>query len=178
MANIIVKLQGQHSVAVVNSSLQTHGRKKLPDFLRHVGESIGPFEPLAVVQVLNGDAVAAHGIITILDYTKMTDGDTYKIGSKVLTAKSSGASTNQFNIGASNNASAANLGAAIVAYYGDVVGVSVASAVVTVTSRNAGIQGNAIGMAIIQGTGGSASCDAALASGAEDTAAAKSHKTY
>lgn len=178
MANVIVKLSGQHSAAVIAASLaQANQKAYLPSALRSLGEALGPFGATANVQILAGDDVKAHGVITILDYTKMTDGDTYQIGSLILTAKAAGATGAQFNIGASNTASAANLAAAVIAN-ASLVSAKAAAAVVTITASASGVLGNAIPLIITQGTPGSASCDAALASGAADSAVTKDYRAF
>lgn len=177
MAQVIVKLKGQHSSALVKSSLAAQGGKDLPSFLPVLAEALGPHDRGAQIQILNEDAVAASGIITILDYTKMTDGDLYQIGSMVLTAKASGAAADEFNIGASNALSAAALCAAINAYSDGSVRAGVASAIVTVTCNVPGAIGNAIPLIITQADVG-ASSDASLSAGADDTAAIQSYKSF
>lgn len=177
MANIIVKLQGQHSVSVVTASLKSDKRRSLAPFLAGLVEAIGPI-PLANVQILNADSVAASGIITVLDNSKVAANDTFRVGALLLTAKASGASTNEFNIGASVTATAAAIAAAINAYGAGLVRASGAVGVVTVTCNVAGVTGNAIPILLTLADSDGASCDAALAGGLDDTASSVDYRSF
>lgn len=105
-------------------------------------------------------SVRASGTITITNNTNLTDGDTFTINGTVFTAKSSGATGNQFNIGADVNASAAALQAVLDASV--VAGVAVAtytvnSATITITYDTPGTGGNSFTLAVSDATAASVS---------------------
>lgn len=176
MANVVVKLSGQHSAAILKASLaQANDKSRLPDVMKSLVEAMGPFESRASVQILNDDAVAASATVT-LDFSKQTADDTIQVGAMILTAKASGASTNEFNIGASNAASALNLATAISSYSNGLLLATPAGAVVTVKARSAGIQGNAIPIILSQVDVGMVASAVALSGGSEDSAVAKDYR--
>lgn len=90
--------------------------------------------------------VAATGTITFSD--KATANDTVLINGVTFTAKASGATGDQFNVGASATASATNLAAAINASASALVSghvsASSAAGVVTITSKFNSVAGNAV----------------------------------
>jgi phage tail sheath gpL-like len=118
------------------------------------------------VQRSSSDPVAATGTLTITN-ASVAANDTVTIGGIVLTAKSSGASGAQFNIGADATATGDNLVAAIAAHatLGKVLTAANAAGTVTVTCNEKGLVGNLIGLASSNGTGIAVSAST-LASGA------------
>lgn len=99
--------------------------------------------------VLSGD-VAATGTVTIT--AGISAGQTVTVQGVVFTAAASGATGNQFNVGADQNAAATNLAAAINASASNAVKGSVtataATNVVTITARQPGTNGNALTLAV------------------------------
>ena len=119
-----------------------------------------------VAQVNSGDAVAAHGTITLSSFVAT---DTFTIGSETFTCEASGATgQNQFNVGGSDTLSAAAAVLVINAntHLAQSVSATSAAGVITVTSKVPGRIGNYIGLAI--SAHGSVSA-ATLASGADAT---------
>jgi hypothetical protein len=124
--------------------------------------------------VISGD-VAASGTATIASGLTATEKIT--IQGVDFTAVASGATGNQFNLGADENAAAANLAAAINASTSPAVRgavtASAASAVVTITARTPGTGGNAITLTrtgahiTVSGSGTLASGFNAMSSGGE-----------
>lgn len=94
------------------------------------------------IQVQNG-AVAASGTIT---FSSIANNDTITVNGTVFTAKTSGATGNQFNIGASDTTAAANavvaINASATAVVSNVVLATSAAAVITITSLVPGPIGN------------------------------------
>lgn len=178
MANIIVKLSGPAPKSIIASSLKYAGSHYLPSFLKYLGEVLGASKSSALVQVLNDDAVAANATITV-GFANMTDGDTVRIGAMTLTAKSSGASGPQFNIGASDAATAVNLATAISSNSSGLLFGTPAAAVVTVKAGLSGPLGNAIPIIISQTTpGGMTASASALSSGADDSASPIAYQSF
>lgn len=95
------------------------------------------------------NGVAATGTITFSGTGAAND--TILVNGVTFTAKTSGATGNQWNVGASATASAANLAAAInasaTALVSDHVTASAASGVVTITSKFNSVAGNAVTIA-------------------------------
>ena len=90
MANVKVSMSGTEPRANIRPSLQASNEKSfLPKFLQYLGGVIGPFNPKALVQILNDDEAFASDTLTV-DFDTMTDGDTVQIGAMILTAKVSG----------------------------------------------------------------------------------------
>lgn len=110
--------------------------------------------------------VAATGTITLTN-ASIANNDTVTIGGVALTAKSSGATGAQFNIGANATLTAAALAAAATAHatLGALFTTTSALGVVTVTCKVKGLLGNCVGLATSNGTGFAVSA-ATLASGA------------
>lgn len=117
--------------------------------------------------VVKTGAVAASGTIT---FSALANNDTVTINSVVFTAKTSGATGNQFNLGSSDTDAATNLAAVLNASAAagivNVISASSNAAVVTITAQTPGVAGNNIGLAIsAHGTVSAAT----LASGSEGT---------
>lgn len=177
MANIIIKMSGQLSKAVVAASLKGAPKQSLRSFLSSLPEAMGSSQGMQM-QLLNDDAVVASGTITIADVSKVTANDTYQIGGLVLTAKASGASTNEFNIGVSETATALALANAI-NLYSTVVRARSALGVCTIRAVIAGTMGNQIALSLVQTDSGGATVSAAsLASGIDDTGVSKDYKSF
>lgn len=116
---------------------------------------------------VSSNGVAASGTVTL---SSMVAADTVTINGTVFTCEASGATGNQFNVGASDTLTAANLAAAInasaTAVVVDNVVATSAAAVVTVTCKEQGTIGNLCTLAI--SAHGSVSA-ANLASGTDGT---------
>ena len=101
------------------------------------------------LSISNVATVAASATIT---FSSIANNDTVTINGIVFTAKTSGATGNQFNLGATDTDAAANCAIAVNASAtAGVVGIvscSAASGVVTVTALPKGLIGNAISVAI------------------------------
>lgn len=101
------------------------------------------------VQLDGGDSVAASG--TVAFSAVASANDTFLVNGVTFTAKASGATGNEFNIGASATASAANLSAAInasaTALVSGTVSASAATGTVTITALVKGQLGNAVTIA-------------------------------
>lgn len=127
----------------------------------------------SVVVSLPGVAVQASGTFTL---TSVVATDAISINGVTFTAVASGATGNQFNVGASDTETATNLAAAInasvTALVAGYVTASSLNTVVTVTAVLPGITGNAMTIASADGT--------IVASGARLTAGAAdaNEKTY
>lgn len=85
-------------------------------------------------------AVAASGTVTITTGQNVSAGDTVTVGGVVYTAVASGATGNQFDVGADADASAANIAAVI----GGIATATADDNVVTITASIAGVVGNSI----------------------------------
>jgi phage tail sheath gpL-like len=102
------------------------------------------------VTIDDGDKVAASGTITFSGVTQAND--TVLINGVTFTAVASGATGNQWNVGASATLSAASLAAAINASATALVNLQVTASengagVITLTAINKGASGNAITLA-------------------------------
>lgn len=179
MANIIIKLQGVDPTANIKPSLRSSNEKSnLPKFLKYLGETVGAYEPKALVQILNNDAIGASATVTV-SFASMTDGDTIQIGAMTLTAKSSGATGAQFNIGASNTAAGLNLAGAINSNSSGLLSGNNAAGVVTVASKIAGPLGNTIPIIITQTSpSGMVASATSLSGGADDTASVQDYRSF
>lgn len=115
---------------------------KLKDYFKRITSGIRP----GVVQT-KVNAVRASGTIT---FSSLANNDTITVAGLVLTAKTSGATGDQFNLGADDTAAAANAAAAINANAATdgLVVASSALGVVTVTALVPGELGNLVGLAI------------------------------
>lgn len=117
-------------------------------------------------------AVAASGTIT---HASVSANDTVTVNGVVFTAKSSGASGNEWNIGASNTTSAA---AFVVAFNASasaktnlLITATSALGVVTLTAIRTGLDGNAFTLVSSNGTRLAVTGSGYLASGAVDSSA-------
>jgi hypothetical protein len=126
----------------------------------------GTISGSVIAQKASVAAVRASGTITIT-HAQLDANDTVTICGITITAKASGATGAQFNIGANATADAAALAACINALATLNIYVSATSAlgVVTVTANQAGVVGNLFAMATSDGTAYGLSA-AALAGGA------------
>lgn len=119
------------------------------------------------------DGVRASATITV-DNSKVTANDTIKIGATTLTCKASGANgTTEFNKSTTDTLTAVNLAAVINANttLSTYLTASNASGVVTITCKQPGLIGNAIGITVTENTPSSFVPSAALlASGTNGTA--------
>lgn len=172
MANMILKMSNSASAQNVRNLL-SFSSKRLGKFLSNLAELP---DSICEIQLMNNDAVQASATITC-DHTNQTANDTIQIGSMTLTAKDSGAITNQFNIGASDTISAANLAAAINSYSSSLLTASSATAVVTVKAAQAGTMGNAIPIILTQVASGLTTASA-LTNGVNESAASINHNKF
>lgn len=112
----------------------------------------GSSAPNAVVSVVENE-VAATGTLTL---TSVVATNTFSINGVTFTGVASGATGNQFNIGASDTLTAANMVTAInasaTALVNTQVTASSATNVVTITALNKGYAGNAVTIASGGGT--------------------------
>ncbi len=127
-------------------------------------------------QLKNDDAVQASATVTHT-FGNQTDGDTIQIGNLTLTAKTSGATGPQFNIGASDAASAANMAAAVNAN-STLLTASSAAGVTTVKAAQAGTMGNAVAIIITQTSDGMDANHATLTGGVDDSGAFVAGKAW
>ncbi len=164
MANITLNVSTSETKQNVRNWL-SFGSKHLSTFLGKIGSLPSP---TCSIQVLNDDSVAASATLTMA-FASQTDGDTIQIGAMTLTAKTSGASTNQFNIGASNTASATNLALAINTYSSNLITATSAAGVVTVRAASTGTLGNAIPVILTQSSAGIVASATSLSGGLADT---------
>lgn len=130
--------------------------------------------PPAINIVVDGNQVSASGTITFSGVS--TANDTVLINGVTFTTVASGATGNQWNIGADATASAANLAIAINASATALVNQFVTAAsvagVLTITAANGGVQGNSITIAEGVDAGSVMTVSGArLTAGAADTAA-------
>lgn len=109
--------------------------------------------PPSVYVSVNENQVFASGTFTL---SSVVATDAISINGVTFTAVASGATGNQFNVGASDTETATNLAAAIVAsataLVNEFVTATSAAAVVTVTAKNGGVQGNSITIASADAT--------------------------
>lgn len=162
--------------AIVKASLQTSPKQTLTKFLDVVGATVQESADCLVTLPV-GDDVAASGTITLTN-ASISDSDTITIGGFVLTAKSSGATTNQFNIGGSATITAASVALAWNTYADtSVIYAKSAAGVVTFVATKTGKHGNYFALATSNGTGFGVSASA-FAGGTNDSAVAKSYKSF
>lgn len=131
------------------------------DIYVRAGGEVHAGEPAAISMDDNGMAytaatadTAVAGVRTYTVTTNLADGDTVKIGTTTLTAKATGATGAQFNVGADVNASVTALVATLKGQkkITDVFDVTSKDATFTLTEKNAG-NGNTPGEAVVTGTG-------------------------
>lgn len=143
--------------------------KEEADAIRNYANSIagGDRDAKLAVQVNSGDAVAAHGTITLSSFVAT---NTLTVANQTFTCESSGASgNNQFNVGGTDTLSAAAAVVAINAHPNlkPYITATSALAVITITSLIPGEIGNSIVIAI--SAHGSVSGSGLLTSGANAT---------
>ena len=129
---------GLTNVAIANAF------RRIGDFFQSIG--IGTRSGNIVCQA-NG--AQAAGVIT---FSSIANNDTITINGTVFTAKTSGATGNQFNLGVSDTTAAANAAAAINASATALVSNNVvatsAGALLTLTAKEQGTMGNLMTLAI------------------------------
>ena len=173
MSNILTTITIKHNletIGTVESKLLKQSTKPREQAIaiREFFNALAGASRDAVVttQVNSGEAVAAHGTITL---SSMVATDTLTVAAIVFTCETSGATGNQFNKGASDTLTAA---AAVIAINANthlspyIVATSNA-AVITITSLIPGEIGNSIAIAI--SAHGSVSGSGLLTSGANAT---------
>lgn len=146
-----IKIIGKTAGSTINIPLINLANVAIANAFRNIGawfESIGLGARTFNGAVQSG-GVQASGTVTL---SSMVAGDTVTINGTVFTAETSGATGNQFNVGASDTVTAANLAAAINASATNQVANNVvatsAAAVVTVTCKEVGTIGNLCTLAI------------------------------
>jgi phage tail sheath gpL-like len=150
---------------------------KIAAFIASVmsGTELGPSGSAPSIAVsVDGQAVAASGTVTFTGTGAAND--TILINGVTFTAVASGATGNQWNVGGSATLSAAALAAAINASASALVSQQVSAAsvagVVTITSKNKGVYGNAVTIAEGVDAGGAMAVSGArLTAGAADASA-------
>lgn len=180
MANLIIKLSGSYTKQNIRDAVAFGDKTSANNFIKSLSRSLHGNSG-AELQILNDDAVAAFATVTFSDTA--TANDTILVNGVTFTAKSSGASGNEFNIGASATASALALSNAInasaTAAVASFVKASPAAGVVTVTAKNAGVAGNTITLA--EGVDGGTVItvsSARLVGGLDDTSTSVSYKAW
>lgn len=172
LINVQLLVDGQNPQTVANElGKYPTGRMVGNRLLNYLAGVVGGKSGHLTVSVEDSTAAKASAEITVSQADAVAD-DTVTIGGVVLTAKSSGASTDEFNIGASDAALATNLAAAINAQatLSQVVTASSAADVVTVTCNYPGVVGNIITLATDNATAFDLNSETAL-SGPTSTAA-------
>lgn len=176
MAKIVLELELDHDSTQLQAILSKDTTAK--DEVIH--EFINVLEGLAVGAYNGALNVKIGAVPASLSGTFTGDpaaDETVTINGVTFTAKASGATGNQFNIGASVTAHAANLAAAInasaTAGIADVIRASSELGVITLTSKQAGKIGNAVVVADALANFTWAGSATKLAGGTQDT-----NKTY
>lgn len=150
MANIIAQIEVTHDETSANDQRDLYAETgyrelaalKLEDFMK---KCVSGSHPCSIKTRVN--AVKATGTITLASHVAT---DTVTVNGITFTAVASGATGNQYNIGADDTATAVNLAAALNANTtldGMIIATS-ALAVVTLTALSAGEIGNAMTLAI------------------------------
>lgn len=152
-----IKVTITHDVADVAGDLQSKGLTAQNGKLQHANWlqnhinriKAGASNATLATVIDNGDGVAASGTITLSGAGAAND--TILINGVTFTAVASGATGNQWNVGGSPTASAANMAAAINASASALVNLHVtaspAAGVVTIKSVSATALGNAVTIA-------------------------------
>lgn len=175
MPKLIITLSSSTgSTQNIRNSLVNARKNHVSDFVYDAANSMTGKS--CSVQLANQDDVAASATVT-MTFASQTDGDTIQIGAMTLTAKTSGATGAQFNIGASNTASAVSLAAAINANSSGLLYAKSAVAVVTVYATTTGVIGNAIPIILTQTSAGMTAA-AALSGGLADTASVMNFNNF
>lgn len=136
--------------------------------------SIGNRQAKITATVNTGDAVAATGTITLSSFIAT---DTLTVGAQVFTCMSSGATgTNEFNVGASDTATAANAVAVINAHpdLKSFILASSSGAIITITCLLTGQVGNSVALA----ASANATVSGAHLSGGADPTTTSATSTY
>lgn len=181
MAVLKLKISSARPVAWLTSRLQTAGGKqaiaeRIKQYVERVASgnelALSASVPPQVVVTVQDSEVRASGTITFSGTGAAND--TILINGVTFTAKASGATGNQWNVGASAALSAANLAAAINASVTSLVSgyvtASAASGVVTITSAFYGLAGNQCTIAEGVDAGGAMAVSGArLTGGAADS---------
>lgn len=141
---------------------------RLADFIVQLASG-GPFRPATFSIQSDDGGVRASGTVTP---ASVQAADTFTINGVTFTAVANGATGNQFNLGANNAETGANMAAAVnasasaaVARY--VTAAAAANGVVTITARMCGYPGNLFPLASSNGTRLAVS-GSTLANGTED----------
>jgi phage tail sheath gpL-like len=180
MGQLNLKIASRRDDATLQRIFQTPGSgakhavgQHLVNFIQGLisGSELGPSgEAPSVAISVEGQAVAASGTFTLASVIAT---DAISINGVTFTCVASGATGNQFNVGVSDTATAANLAAAInasvTALVSGYVTASAAATVVTVSAAIPGILGNAITIASADAT--ITASGARLTGGAADSSA-------
>ena len=153
MAFTKISIKNSESVADMQQWLRNSGSPDKHNCLNAIINYLNGLNQLvrnpSTFRVDSSDAVQASGTVTL---SSMVAADTVTVNGTVFTCVASGATNNQFNVGASDTITAANLAAAInsstTAAFRNLVTASSSAAVVTVVSNPEGVLGNAITLAI------------------------------
>jgi hypothetical protein len=171
MATSVITITSGESTAQAQDRLYKSGAmrvtaNKVISYFKGLESGSQPGGPYTVdIQVAGGDAVAASGTATIT-HANLTAGDTITIARVVVTARASGATGNEFNIGADATADATAL-TTLINTSSSFTGICTATSalgVVTITSAVKGTIGNglllatsdATAFALVQPSGGAA----------------------
>jgi hypothetical protein len=151
----VVVTHDKEVVADVQAKLTYYDASNPKTGLRHLANFLDRIEGGAAnasvsVTVDNGDGVAASGTITLSGVGSAND--TILVNGVTFTAVASGATGNQWNVGASAAASATNMAAAIAAsasalVSGHVTASDNGAGVVTISSLYKGVYGNSVTIA-------------------------------
>lgn len=180
MGKLILQITTKRDDATLKSTFETAGGKqeianRIVNYVTSVlsgGESAQDSStPPSIAISVQGQATRASGTVTFSAVASADD--TVIVNGVTFTAKASGATGNQFNIGASATASAANLAAAINASASAMVSQQVTASpalgVVTIYSTQYGVAGNSVTLAEGVDSGGVISVSGAyLTGGAAD----------
>lgn len=156
MATTVITISSGDSTAQAQQDLYTASSpkvtaQKLSQYFQSL--ACGAKAGSADVQVDGGASVAASGTLTIT-HANLSATDTVTVGGVVITARASGATGNEFNIGADATADATALKNLInsSASFTGICTATSALGVVTVTAAVKGTIGNAIGLAVSDAT--------------------------
>lgn len=174
MSQLNLQLHSRRDDATLKAMFETPGStpvhetaQRLINFLQGLvtGSELGPSgsAPRVVISI-HGQATAASGTLTVTS-TGSLNNETCSIAGVTFTAKTSGATGNQFNISATPTTQAANMVAAINASSSltNIVTASNVAGVVTITAAANAVIGN--GIAISAGTLSNVTASGALLTG-------------
>jgi hypothetical protein len=169
--NLVVYINTPTSSNDLISGMAHAPNKTSPsEFMHHLGTLITARAQVGI-QLLNGNSGAASGTVTLTN-ASISANDTITVGGITFTAKASGASGNQFNIGGTATITATNLAAAVNASTGidhTVFYATSAAGVVTFQMVSPGTYGNHMSLATSNGAGFGLS-GSTFTGGANDTA--------